>query len=395
MAGIDFTRASIEERECVAFVRGQVENIISRVKEVTGVTGCVLLSTCNRTELYVNTTNSETSPLSLLCWAAGLAETTYRDKCVYREDTEAVRHLMRVASGLESQIFGDDQILSQVRDAQTLARSSETLDSVLDTMFRRAVTAGKRVRTGTRLKGVPSSAAEQGVRKAEEFFGSLKNKRTVVIGNGEMGRLAAAKLRERGAEVWVTLRTYRHGETVVPAGCSAWAYDKRYELIENTDLVVSATTSPHYTLTSECMAALEHPPTLLIDLAIPRDIEQKIAENAKIRVLNLDDLGDLGESDPEGYEFALGIIEEEEKEFFRWLAYRESLPVMEQIKGAALSRLRHDHAYAGLVDDKDFQGLEELAVNKTVDLIFGGLKELVSPEHLANCLANIKKGKGK
>src|SRR5699024_11181096 len=120
-----------------------------------------------------------------------------------------------------------DQILTQVRDAAALARDAQTIDSVLDTLFRRAVTAGKRVRTEVRLTGVPTSAAAAGVRRAQDFFGSLEGRRAVVIGNGEMGRLAATALRAQGCAVTVTLRSYHHGETIVPAGCDTFPYDRR------------------------------------------------------------------------------------------------------------------------------------------------------------------------
>ena len=120
---------------------------------------------------------------------------------------------------------------------------------------------------------MPASAAQAGVRRAERFFGTLAGKRAVVIGNGEMGRLAARALVEAGCAVTVTLRTYRHGETVVPQGCATVPYERRMERIEGADLVVSATTSPHFTLTAEQTAALSHPPRLLLDLAMPRDIE--------------------------------------------------------------------------------------------------------------------------
>src|SRR5699024_7579613 len=130
----------------------------------------------------------------------------------------------------------------QVKGAVALAREAKTVDGVLDTLFRRAVTAGKRVRTETRLTGVPASAAEVGAWRAKEFFGSLEGKRAVVIGNGEMGRLAASTLRAQGCAVTVTLRSYHHGETVVPAGCATWPYDTRCEVLDGADLAVSATT---------------------------------------------------------------------------------------------------------------------------------------------------------
>ncbi|MDY3710854.1 MAG: glutamyl-tRNA reductase [Agathobaculum sp.] len=396
MAGVDFVHAPLDMRERVSFVRGQVQALLPRIAGAPGVLACVLLATCNRTELYVHgAPDAEIDALGLLARAAGFDADTYRPLSVTRGGEQAVRHLMAVSAGLQSQIFGDEQIVTQVRDALCLARAAGTTDAVLDTLFRRAVTAGKRVRAETRLVGVPSSAAAVAARRAEAFFGSLEGRRAAVIGNGEMGRLAAAALRARGAAVTVTLRTYRHGETVVPAGCATWLYEKRYGLLDGADLAVSATTSPHCTVTAAGVSALLRPPALLIDLAMPRDIEQAVADDGRVTVWNLDDLGDLGEPGADERAAALRILDEEQAAFAAWYAYRQSLPVIGQLKDMALDRLRFDHAYGGLYEDGDLDGMAALAVNKTVDLLLGGMKEVVSPARLAACLEHIKRGSGK
>ena len=396
MTGIDFVHAPLEKRERVSLVRGQVQALLPCIAAQKGVQGCVLLATCNRTELYLHgAEGARLDPLAVLAEAAGFDAAEYRGFSITRTGEEAVHHLMQVAAGLESQIFGDDQIVSQVKGAVALAREAKTVDAVLDTLFRRAVTAGKRVRTETRLTGVPASAAEVGARRAAQFFGSLEGKRAVVIGNGEMGRLAASTLRAQGCAVTVTLRSYHHGETVVPAGCDTWPYDTRCEVLDGADLAVSATTSPHFTLTAEQVTAMHNPPRLLLDLAMPRDIEQAVGEDGRVRLLNLDDLGDLGDHNAEARAVAMRILEKEEQEFAAWYSYRQALPLIAAVKDEALERLHYDHAYSGLHEDGDLDGLAELAVNKTVDLLLGGMKELVDAEHLAACLAHMRKGSGR
>ena len=396
MTGIDFVHAPLEKREAVSLVRGQVLALLPRIAAMEGVAGCALLATCNRTELYLHGADGRMpDPLETLAAALGFDAAAYRGFSVKRSGEDAVRHLMQVAAGLESQIFGDDQIVTQVKDAAALAREAGSADAVLDTLFRRAVTAGKRVRTETRLTGVPASAAEVGARRAQAFFGSLAGRRAVVIGNGEMGRLAAATLRAQGCAVTVTLRSYRHGETVVPAGCDTFPYDRRCEILDGADLAVSATTSPHFTLTAEQVAAMKKPPQLLLDLAMPRDIEQAAGADARVTLLNLDDLGDLGDHNAEAREVAMRILGEEEQAFYDWYGYRQALPVIAAIKDEALGRLHYDHAYSGLHEDGDLDGLAELAVNKTVDLLLGGMKGLVNAERLESCLAHMRKGSGR
>lgn len=391
MAGIDAS-APFEEREKLSLVRGQVQAMLPRIAEQTGC-AAVLLATCSRTELYLHAEGERAlpDPAEALCRAAGVAASAFVTR---REGADAVRHLMHVAAGMQSQIFGDDQIVSQVKDAVALAREAKTTDAVLDTLFRRAVTAGKRVRTETRLTGVPASAAEVGVRRAERFFGSLAGHRAVVIGNGEMGRLAARALVRAGSEVTVTLRTYRHGETLVPQGCGTVPYARRLDAIEGADLVVSATTSPHFTLTAAQMQTLLCPPRLLLDLAMPRDIESTAA-GAQTALFNLDDLGDLGDADDTSRETAECILDEEKREFFAWLNYRTALPLIAKIKSAAIERVRHMRDYDALAAEGDAETLAELAVSRAVELVLGGMKEKVNVQSMKDCLEHIRKGSGR
>lgn len=391
MAGIDAS-APFEEREKLSLVRGQVQAMLPRIAEQTGC-AAVLLATCSRTELYLHAEGERAlpDPAEALCRAAGVAASAFVTR---REGADAVRHLMHVAAGMQSQIFGDDQIVSQVKDAVALAREAKTTDAVLDTLFRRAVTAGKRVRTETRLTGVPASAAEVGVRRAERFFGSLAGRRAVVIGNGEMGRLAARAFVRAGSEVTVTLRTYRHGETLVPQGCGTVPYARRLDAIEGADLVVSATTSPHFTLTAAQMQTLLCPPRLLLDLAMPRDIESTAA-GAQTALFNLDDLGDLGDADDTSRETAECILDEETREFFAWLNYRAALPLITKIKSAAIERVRHMRDYDALAAEGDAETLAELAVSRAVELVLGGMKEKVNVQSMKDCLEHIRKGSGR
>jgi len=392
MVGIDFTRASIQEREPLALVRGQVVEWLPRLRAASGVTGCVLLATCNRTELYAHSDGSSLDLLSLLCDMADADKNLYRAISVTRTDQDAVWHLLSVAAGLKSQIFGDEQIISQVREAWTLARDCHACDGVLDTLFRYAVSTGKRVRAEVKLVNVPTSAADTGVSRAVEQFGTLQDKNAIVIGNGVIGRRAASALLTQGATVTMTLRTYRHGETVIPAGCRAHPYDRRYEIIEGADLVFSATASPHYTLTADKIAALSRPPALLIDLAAPRDIDPAVSQDQRVTVWNLDDLSAAYHGSDENREAAEKIISEQTVAFTAWLQYRCALPVIAQMKDTAVERVRHDHAFNGLYQEKDIDGLIELSVGKTIDLLLGGMKNIVQSDYLTTCLEHMRKG---
>ena len=328
----------------------------------------------------------------MLAGAAHFAAADYEAYSVRRSGRDAMRHLFEVAAGLQSQILGDSQIVTQVRAALDLAREQHTADAVLDSLFRRAVTAGKRVRTETSFIPVSASAADSGVRRAAAFFGGLNGKRAVVLGNGEMGRLAASLLREAGCAVTVTLRTYRHGVTVIPPGCATHPYEDRFSILEGADLCFSATTSPHYTLTAEQLAGVKNPPRLLVDLAMPRDIEAAAGAGGRSTVWNLDDLGGAGEENLPELERAHAILREEENEFLAWLSYRAALPTIAALKDAVLDRVHHDHSYAALDEAADAPGMAALAVNKTIDLLFGAMKEQLDAGQLERSLEKIRKG---
>ena len=389
MIGIDFHKADISKREPLSFTQNQVTNLLPKLASGENVLACALLATCNRTELYLHT-KENIDALNLLSNCANLNKNDYLDCTISRYNDDAIRHLMEVASGLQSQIFGDDQIVTQVKTAMQLARNSKTLDNVLETLFRRAVTAGKRVKTETRFYTVPPSAAAKSVQMAKEFFGDLSGKKAVVIGNGEMGRLTASLLAEQNCDVTITLRTYRHGQTIVPAKCKTHSYDDRFNLIDGADLVCSATTSPHCTITYEKLLKLAKLPKLFIDLAMPRDIDHQI--NKLTTVWNLDDLGSLNNENKEEIKHANEILEKEISDFYAWNNYRSTLPVIAQIKDDITKRVYFDKQYDDFKQDNDIDSLIELSVNKTVDLLLNGMKDAVNQDRLLQCLNHIKKG---
>ena len=393
MIGIDFQQANLAAREPVSLVQGQVEALLPKIRKHSGILGCVLLCTCNRTELYLHVQDSDLDPLRVLTQVIGVPYEVYQPISVVRKNDAVVHHLFEVAAGMQSQIFGDDQILSQVRNAIALSRKLGCADSILDTLFRHAVTGGKRVKTETHLIGVPTSAAHRAIEKAQQLLGDLQGKRAVVIGNGEMGRLAAQLLVQAGCLVTVTLRTYRHGVTVVPAGCATHPYDERVSIIENADLVVSATTSPHYTLTAEQLCHLKRLPKLMLDLAMARDIESTISELTQ--VLNLDDFGQFADENAADRNAANEILEEECAEFYAWHEYRKALPLIAEIKDTAVERVKYDHAFSELYAEKDLDGLTELAVHKTIDMLLGGMKEILTAAQVQSCLSKMQKGSGK
>ena len=383
MSGLDHNLAGVALRERLSFTSAQVGELLDRIKGDPRVCGCTLISTCNRTELYITCPDGEdVKPALLLCEAAGEQYVDFAQVFVHRGGRDAARHLMEVAGGLKSQIWGDDQIITQVKTAMELAAGRSASDPVLATLVRTAVSAGKEIKTAVHLTSVPDSVAFRAIERAKAELGGLQGRRAVVIGNGEMGRLSAKLLREAGCAVTVTLRTYRHGETVVPPGCAVIAYDRRMEAMEGADLILSATTSPHYTLLREQAAALEHKPALILDLAIPRDVDPRV-EELGIPCFNVDSLGgtDPQAENEEALRVAREILDRHLEQFYQWWSYKSCLPLLGELKGAITDRL----LAMPEAEELDREELVALAVRKTVDLLTSGLKGAMTPHALAEC----------
>ncbi len=288
-ASLDYKSAAIDIRERFSYTSTRIREILRRIKAADGVSGAVLLCTCNRTELYISGDNIENmNPALLLCQLSG--EEDHKSLMTLfsiRHDSEAIFHLMEVACGLQSMVLFEDQIITQVKNAAAISREEKTIDSTLETLFRLCITAAKKAKTEIKVKAVPTSAAERAITELSKKY-CFTDKRILVIGNGEIGRLCCKKLIELGAEITITLRKYKHGEIIIPVGCNTIPYDEREEVLPLSDVVISATTSPHFTITYDMIEKLERKPEIFVDLALPRDIESSISNFTGVELYNLD-----------------------------------------------------------------------------------------------------------
>jgi glutamyl-tRNA reductase len=329
LAYLDHKSADINVREKFSFTTGRIREILKDIVRDRNVSGAVLLSTCNRTELYISSQNASGMDLvQLLCKYSGAGERIDSNIFNIKYDNDAILHLMGVACGLESMVLCEDQIITQVGDAVQTAREEKSTDSVLETIFRLAVTAAKKAKTTVRVKAVPGSAAESAV----NFIATkckLDEKKVLVIGNGETGRLCCRELLERGAEVTVTLRKYKYGDTIVPFGCKTIAYDERAGFMPNSDIVISATLSPHYTITCDMVRRLERKPAFFVDLALPRDIDPDIKGITGIESFNLDDFcSDYEKANLKEIGEIRQIIQEHLLRYLKWKSYTQK-PIQE------------------------------------------------------------------
>ncbi|MDD4808337.1 MAG: hypothetical protein PHU30_07610, partial [Oscillospiraceae bacterium] len=294
-----------------------------------GAEGCVVLSTCNRIEIWIS---GSVDPLEAFCRVRQLDFRRYEPFAVRRGGIAAVEYLHRLAAGLESQIFGEDQIITQVGDALAAARQVGATDSVLEELFRFAVTGAKKVKTQLHLTLASASVATAALELIQkQVHKPLNQCRCLIIGNGEMGRLAAKEMLAAGMQVRMTLRNYLHSGPKLVSGCQAVPYEQRLEVLPWADVVISATISPHHTIKTEEARPFLHHPILLLDLAVPRDLEPSLAEISGVQLFNMDDLSAVIPTKVQGREAALKILEEFEQELIRRYEFRPYLPRLEAL----------------------------------------------------------------
>ncbi len=322
MSGIDYSLAQIDTRQKFSFTKARQAELYDILCAQDGIEGCVLLATCNRTEIYLSCADGfDPEPFELLCSAAGADYAQYRQLHFTRRADEALTHLCLLACGAKSQIWGEDQILTQVKEAVAYARECHAADSVLEVMFRTAVTCGKRIKTELNMARRETSVADQLLCKLTEYPDARS---VLVIGNGEIGRLAAAALAANGYRTAMTIRQYRHKQVIIPPGVEGFEYDERYDRLGDFDAVVSATRSPHFTIEAARVAALENHPSLYFDLAVPRDIETAVGKLKGAQLFDVDTLSQGGEDPAHGR--ILGeigeYVEKYKADFYKWCTYR-------------------------------------------------------------------------
>lgn len=261
----------------------------------TAVTELALISTCNRIELYAIIQPGETAAaaplLNLLAQTQQLDPTELEDYVYFLAGDTAVHHLLRVASGLDSLVLGEPQILGQVTDAYMTAVSQHTIGPILDALFKTAIRAGKRARTETAISSNPASVSSVAIALAQQALGGLSHRAMLVVGVGEMGQLALKALRARGlTQVSVANRTKSRAETAVaPFAGHAYSLDELPQAIQAADVVITAIHSPQPIIDITTIGERERP-LVIVDIAVPRNVDTAVATLPHVRLYSLDDL---------------------------------------------------------------------------------------------------------
>jgi glutamyl-tRNA reductase len=343
--GANHKTAPLPMRERVALPDGRAARVLAELVEHEAVHEAVAISTCNRTELYLVTTDAveaENATLGILSRQAGLRPTELLGAIYSLRGSEAVEHLFSVTAGLDSMIVGEAEVQGQVKRSYEMALVEGVTGPVTNRLFRDALGTGKRVRSETGVSRASVSVSSVAVKLAADFLGDLSERRVLVIGAGENAELTARALRDRGVEaLFVANRRYDRALGLAQRyGGRAISFDDMPAELERADIVVSSTGAPHQIVAREELefvaASRMGRPLVMIDLAVPRDIEPSVRDCPGIALYDMDDLQrevarNLSGRQAEAEE-ARVIVREEVARFEEWLGSLDVVPTISALR---------------------------------------------------------------
>jgi glutamyl-tRNA reductase len=346
--GVSHRTAPLELRERLALTEGSAAGTLRDLVGTEWVAEAAAISTCNRTELYLvvsDPVEAESAALGVLSRHADIRPTELVGHLYSLRASEAARHLFRVTAGLDSMILGEAEIQGQVKRAYELALVEAATGPVLNRLFRGALAAGKRARTETAISEKGVSISSVAVELAQHNLGDLAKRRVLVIGAGETAELTARALAARGVStVFIANRRYDRAIGLAERfGGRAVRFDELPEQLELADIVATGTNSPHHIVErdelAQVMAGRSGRPLLVIDLAVPRDVEPACREIPGVTLHDVDDVQQIAERNASGREAeakrAEGILEAELAQFERWLASLEVVPTIAALRERA------------------------------------------------------------
>lgn len=344
LISVSHKTADLNIRSCFALTKEQQIKYLKDMVSGGYIEECALLSTCNRLEIYLYGkdenqreifSEAEKGLLRMIAFPEGVDGAEYLR---FYEGEKAERHLFFVAAGLDSMVMGEDQILGQVKESWQQAMAAGTIGTYLNTCFRYAVTGAKKVKTETDLSRTPVSAATIAIKAAREYLGDLKGKKVLLIGaSGKIGNSIFKNLLSEGeSQIYMTSRKHCHGgkgERYLEL-----PYSERYALLDEMDVVLSATSSPHYTLTLDKVkkALATKKSRVFIDLAVPPDIDRRVQELSNTGYYNIDDFSRVADENNRKKEkeaaAAADILEDYRIQFEKWMIFQKSFHEVQSVK---------------------------------------------------------------
>ena len=384
--GLNHETAPVEVPECLAFASADNPVVLERMRQESIVDEIVLFSTCNRVEFLITTkdaTRATEAVKDFLSEFKSTPRSTFEHSLYVYQGEEAVRHIFRVASSLDSMVVGEPQILGQIKDAYYEATQEKTSGVLLNRLMHRAFHVAKRVRTETGVSDAAVSVSYAAVELAKKIFHDLQGKRVLLVGAGEMAELAARHLLRQGVgSIRVANRTFHRAVQMAKTfKGSPVSYGEIGAQLLEVDIVISSTASPEYVITHEqvkgSLRKRRNRPLFFIDIAVPRDVEPGVNGLDNVYVYDIDDLKgviqiNVAQRQAEAVK-AERIVEEEVIQFEKWLKTLEVVPTIISLKDKAESirQVELRRSLAGLADltPSQVEMIERLTLSITEKII--------------------------
>ena len=399
VVGVSHRTAPIELRERFALGRGEVPSALLALAEEPGAEA-VVLSTCNRTELYLSLpadAGGVDEAQALLAGRIGVEPAAAARWMYVHRDRDAARHLFRVAAGLDSMIVGEPQIQGQVKEAYAAARETTgehgpVVGPALNRLFQTAFSVGGRVRSETGLGMGAASVSSAAVELTKKIFGSLRNRRALVLGAGEMSEVTLECLRDEGVQTSIVAnRTWERARDLAQKlGAAALPWDRFGEALPQVDIVICSTAAPHPVVTARHVrAALPHGPSkplCIIDIAIPRDVEPAVGDVPNVFLYNIDDLQQVVEDSVARRRAELPaaerLVEEGVEDYWGWYGSLAVVPTIralrdrsEAVRQAEMERALRQLGHLSAEDQLAIDALTRTLLNKVLHAPTARLRE--------------------
>ncbi|HHY72811.1 MAG TPA: glutamyl-tRNA reductase [Bacillus bacterium] len=348
--GLNYKTAPVEIREKLTFDPSTMQEAHLKLREQKSVLEDVIISTCNRTEIYAVVEQIHTGRYYVMAFLADWFNCEIDDFAPYLsiyENEEAIEHLFRVTCGLDSMVLGETQILGQVRDSFLLAQEMKTTGTIFNELFKEAITLAKKAHNETEIGENAVSVSYAAVELAKKIFGNLENKHVVIVGAGKMGELAAKNLHGSGAHhITVINRTFEKAEELANRfNGQAQSIEELAQVLVDADILISSTGSKDFVITKEMVANVEKRrkgrPLFMVDIAVPRDLDPALDELENVFLYDIDDLQGVVDANLAEREKAAAIIskmiEVQMAEFQTWLGTLGVVPIISALRKRALA----------------------------------------------------------
>ncbi|MFT8314511.1 MAG: glutamyl-tRNA reductase [Clostridium sp.] len=329
MAGIDYKNSKLTTREKVNFTSSAIKRAFERIKSEGILKEAVILSTCNRSEIYgvLEEENGEGYLRNFYSSFFNIDSEEIKDNVVCRSGFQVIDHLFQVTNGFKSMVLGEDQILGQVKNAYSEALNNKASGKILNRLFLSAITNAKKVKTITNISHASISVSSIGIKLIHRHFGKLKGKKVLVVGLGKMSKIAIKYLLSEGVEkIYVTNRTKNKimDMEIIADNIQGVDFDNKYEAVKDVDIIISCTSAPHFVIhKEEFLNNYSGNPMCILDLAVPRDVEPDIGNIDNVKLYVVDDIEKIAKENENKrrIEFNRGmmLLKEDISKYLEWI----------------------------------------------------------------------------